>query len=90
MQAKRRRRKTGRIEATDEMVEGTGNVQPRCDAEASPPDERYISSNTLEIEDEVVTFSDEPLKPCNVSSSERLVVGVVCNESVLLWCLYRV
>lgn len=53
IQAKRKRRKTGKVEATVEFEEGTGYAQPKCDAEAAPS-----KGGKKEVEDEVVAFSE--------------------------------
>lgn len=56
-QAKRKRRKTGKVEATVELEEGTGYMQPKCAAEAAPSE-----GGEKVVEDEVVAFS-EPSQP---------------------------
>ena len=65
MQAKRRRRKTAKGMATNELAEGSGDAQHRCDAEETTSEEREKA-----VEDEMVVFS-QPSQP-SVSAGHRL------------------
>ena len=86
LQAKRRRRKAGKVDTASKLAEGTG--QPRCDAEAAASE-----SATLEVEDEELTYS-QPSKPC-VSAGMYiyfvLVSSLVCKYPtvVFLGCQHR-
>lgn len=89
MQAKRKRRKRKKAESTGELAEGTGDVQPRCDAKAAPSKMREKSNDAaLEGEDEVMAFSELP-QSCLVSDKPTLCRCAVLamHASVLLWCL---
>ena len=88
MQAKRRRRKRRNAGATGELAEGTGDVQPRCDAKAAPSDVKEKSNDAaLEGEDEVMAFS-ELTQSCLMSDNTHLV-WVCCARHACkrLWCL---